>query len=130
MLIETHVAHVVFVSDNPSSLRVVGKVLPNKTVEQISVSDVSSDSALFYLRSRLPNINPTILGNCVKGIGGRFNDLDLFIQKIIAGHSPEFSLEEMTSRAVSELRKIGFESNIDSWVTLISYFSHLFNSGT
>lgn len=61
-------------------------------------------------------MKPEELTKCVEGIGGRFNDLDFLIQKVVAGLPPSVALADMVSRAVSELRKIGLDGNSADWV--------------
>jgi hypothetical protein len=112
-LAEQRLAHVVFISDNPSANRVLAKALPTRSVEVFQLADADPASALQYLKSRLPMIEPERLSECIKHLGGRFNDLDILIQKIQTGKQPEEATMEMINRAVAELRKLGLQEGVD-----------------
>ena len=111
MLTENKLAHVIFISDNPSSIRFLGKVLNHKSPELFYLEDASISSSLEFLQSRLPTIASHDLSKCAATLGGRFADLDLLSQKITSGRTPEIALKDMLNRAISELRKIGLQED-------------------
>jgi adenosyl cobinamide kinase/adenosyl cobinamide phosphate guanylyltransferase len=104
---EYRIAHVVFVSDNPSSTQVLGKV-QTKSLELYTLSDATPEGALSYVRRRLGyEFKVDSIKTWLEGLGGRLHDLELFISKIQTGSDPKTAYEEMIHRAVSELRKMG-----------------------
>ncbi|KND00856.1 uncharacterized protein SPPG_03960 [Spizellomyces punctatus DAOM BR117] len=110
---EYHLAHVILISDNPTAVKTISKAMPNKTIEMVSLSDASPDSALSVVRRRLGEaVNDEELKQCVEGLGGRLTDLELLIQKIRAGMSPNDAYLEIVLRAVSEIRKLGLGEDV------------------
>lgn len=108
VLSESRVAHVVFVSDRPSSILQINKAIPTKTPEVFHLSDASVEAALSYVNQRLGScdIKEDLLP-FVSSLGGRFYDLDIFVSKIQSGLSPSLAFEDMIHRAVTDLRKTG-----------------------
>ncbi|KAJ3263564.1 mitochondrial escape protein 2 [Chytriomyces hyalinus] len=87
-VVEEHLGHVVFVSDNPNAYKYLGRAISNKTVETIALKDASHDSSLSYVYRRLglPNSRPlpAELEDSIMAIGGRLTDLEQLLQKIKA----------------------------------------------
>ncbi|KAJ3147035.1 mitochondrial escape protein 2 [Geranomyces variabilis] len=105
---EYHLAHVIMISDNPIAVKTIGKALPNKTIELVSLSDATPESALAVLQRRLgEQFDADALRSCIDGLGGRLTDLELLIQKIRAGMSPQDAYGEIVVRAINEVRKLG-----------------------
>ncbi|KAJ3086849.1 mitochondrial escape protein 2 [Quaeritorhiza haematococci] len=105
---ENHLAHVVFVSNNPGAVKTLSKAIPTKTLETIYLQDASVESAMAYVRRRLGLIfNPVELRPCVEGLGGRRTDLQTLIQKIKAGSSPRDAFNDIVLRSITEIRKVG-----------------------
>jgi hypothetical protein len=89
-LVDNHVAHVIFVSNNPSSVKSLSKSASNRSIETILLEDASTENALTYVRRRLgSSLNDLDLKVCVEGLGGRRTDLELLIQKVKAGLTPQ-----------------------------------------
>lgn len=107
-LAESRLAHVIFVSENPNSVQTINKLTPTKTPEVFQLADANFDAATSYVGKRLGgNYDTNYLLPYLKTLGGRFNDLDLFVSKIQSGLSPEVAFDDMIHRAVTELRKSG-----------------------
>ncbi|KAJ3161706.1 mitochondrial escape protein 2 [Geranomyces michiganensis] len=105
---EYHLAHVIMISDNPIAVKTIGKALPNKTIELVSLSDATPESALAVVQRRLgEEFDADALRSCIDGLGGRLTDLELLIQKIRAGMSPQDAYGEIVVRAINEVRKLG-----------------------
>eukprot|EP00842_Homolaphlyctis_polyrhiza_P004874 jgi/Hompol1/5388/HPOL_004377-RA len=83
------IAHVVFVSDNPAAIREIEKVIPTRSVETFLLQDASPESALQYVHRRLPKTSIPELKPALDVLGGRLYDLDMLIQKIKAGQTPQ-----------------------------------------
>ncbi|KAJ3271571.1 mitochondrial escape protein 2 [Terramyces sp. JEL0728] len=115
-------AHVVFVSENPSASRVLGKVLPNKSIEHFHLADASPEGALAYVKKRLGHELLNEIKEPIQQLGGRLHDLDIFINKIQAGRLPSDAIADMVQRAVVDLRKLGhmedFKDEKTGWTSV------------
>ncbi|TPX32039.1 hypothetical protein SmJEL517_g04776 [Synchytrium microbalum] len=112
-LAENSICHVVFVTDSPSAYKSLTKQTP-KPIVAITLADASLASSMQYVTRRLGfGYNAEELMPMVAGLGGRVSDLDLFTRKIKSGSKPADAYADIVSRAVSELRKIGFEDRDD-----------------
>lgn len=60
------------------------KVLPTKSIEHFHLSDASADDSKAYV-NRFLGSDFVIDNSALEGLGGRLNDLSLFITKIQAG---------------------------------------------
>ncbi|KAI8820540.1 RNA12 protein-domain-containing protein [Fimicolochytrium jonesii] len=105
---ENHLAHVVYISDNPIALKTISKALPNKTIELYALSDATPENALALVKKRLEEpVDDNQLREFVNGLGGRLTDLEMLIQKIRAGMTIDDAYKEIVFRAVNEVRKVG-----------------------
>ncbi|KAF9435047.1 mitochondrial escape protein 2 [Entomortierella beljakovae] len=109
VLVENHIAHVVFISNNVAASKPLSKALPSMTFETIVLSDASLDSALEFVHKRLKKRKYPDLVDSVKVIGGRLTDLELFVQKVKSGSSPTDAVQDILARAVIEVRKNSFD---------------------
>lgn len=107
-LVEHELCHVVMITDQ-GSMDAIEKIMPSRTVETFVLQDAPDKAALQFLTSRLSRPADE-LAVCVGGVGGRFSDLEQLVQKLKTGKSASQSLEEMISRAVTELLRTGLES--------------------
>ncbi|KAG0000752.1 mitochondrial escape protein 2, partial [Entomortierella chlamydospora] len=111
ILVENHLAHVIFVTDNVVASKPLAKVLPNMPIETIMLSDATLESALEFVYKHLDKDEYPDLDKPVQTIGGRLTDLELFIQKIKGGMTPEDAVLDILARAVIEVRKGAFDFN-------------------
>ncbi|KAI8927463.1 RNA12 protein-domain-containing protein [Entophlyctis helioformis] len=118
---QLRVAHVVFVSDNPAAVRELGKAVPTKSVETFTLRDATPESAMAYVRRRLPEVPAATLRPMLDVLGGRLHDLDLFVQKVKAGQEPENAFKDMVHRSITELRKIGLGEDTDPATTAATH---------
>ncbi|KAF9576301.1 mitochondrial escape protein 2 [Mortierella alpina] len=109
VLVENHVAHVIFISNNVATAKPLSKALPNMTFETIVLSDATLDSAMEFVHKHLDREEYPNLIRPVKTIGGRLTDLELFVQKVKAGMGPEDAMNDILGRAVIEVRKSAFD---------------------
>ncbi|KAG0334793.1 mitochondrial escape protein 2 [Podila horticola] len=109
VLVENHLAHVIFVSNNVTASKPLSKALPNMTFETIVLSDATLDSAMEFVYKHLDKEEYPQLIQSVKTIGGRLTDLELFVQKVKTGMSPQDAVHDILSRAVVEIRKNAFD---------------------
>ncbi|KAF8937304.1 RNA12 protein-domain-containing protein [Dissophora ornata] len=109
VLVENHVAHVIFLSNNVAAAKPLAKALPNMTFETIVLADASLESALEFVYKHLDRDEYPDLIEAVETIGGRLTDLELFVQKVKSGMGPEDAVHDILGRAVVEVRKGAFD---------------------
>ncbi|KAG0247597.1 mitochondrial escape protein 2 [Mortierella polycephala] len=109
VLVENHVAHVIFLSNNVAASKPLSKSLPNMTFETIILADATLESALEFVYRHLDRDEYPDLIESVQTIGGRLTDLELFVQKVKSGLSPEDATHDILGRAVVEVRKGAFD---------------------
>ncbi|KAF9940936.1 mitochondrial escape protein 2 [Mortierella antarctica] len=109
VLVENHVAHVIFLSNNVAASKPLAKALPNMTFETIVLADATLDSALEFVYKHLDRDEFPDLIESVQTIGGRLTDLELFVQKVKSGMGPEDAVHDILGRAVIEVRKSAFD---------------------
>ncbi|KAG0308195.1 mitochondrial escape protein 2 [Dissophora globulifera] len=109
VLVENHVAHVVFLSNSVAASKPLAKALPNMTFETIVLADATLESALEFVYKHLDRDEYPDLIKSVQTIGGRLTDLELFVQKIKSGMRPEDAVHDILGRAVVEVRKGAFD---------------------
>ncbi|KAF9115099.1 mitochondrial escape protein 2 [Mortierella sp. AM989] len=109
ILVENHLAHVVFVTDNVAATKPLSKALPSMTLESIVLADASLESALEFVYKHLDREEFPDLIEPIQTIGGRLTDLQLFVQKIKSGRKPEDAVLDIKARAVVEVRKGAFD---------------------
>ncbi|KAF9426941.1 mitochondrial escape protein 2 [Podila epigama] len=109
VLVENHIAHVIFVSNNVTASKPLSKALPNMTFETIILSDATIDSAMEFVYKHLDKEEYPGLKKSVQTIGGRLTDLELFVQKVKSGMTPKDAVHDILSRAVVEVRKSAFD---------------------
>ncbi|KAN0029885.1 hypothetical protein ACTA71_008022 [Dictyostelium dimigraforme] len=107
-------SHVVFLSSDSFAGDIIKKYLDNRGGGQIStiqLGDVQPWMAINYIKKRIgPNtpITQHDMELVVDNLGGRYYDLNVLSQRMIAGDNVERALSNMISKAVSEIRAEGF----------------------
>ncbi|KAK3840752.1 MAG: RNA12 protein-domain-containing protein [Linnemannia gamsii] len=109
VLVENHVAHVIFISNSVTASKPLSKALPNMTFETIVLTDATLDSSMEFVYKHLDKEEYGNLVSCVKTIGGRLTDLELFVQKVKSGMGPEDAMHDILGRSVVEVRKNAFD---------------------
>ncbi|KAL4065316.1 RNA12 protein-domain-containing protein [Scleroderma citrinum] len=112
-LVDNQIAHVIIVSDNRENAKVLARALPSKPLNSIALSDADVQSSLLFIKKRLRDVSITseltpAQISCIERLGGRASDLESLIHKVRSGQSIEDAVEDIISRAVSELRKNAF----------------------
>ncbi|KAG0217527.1 mitochondrial escape protein 2 [Mortierella sp. NVP41] len=109
VLVENHIAHVVFLTNNVTASKPLSKSLPNMPFEHIILTDATLESALEFVYNHLDRDEYPDLIKSVQTIGGRLTDLELFVQKIKSGQKPDDAEKDILGRAVVEVRKNAFD---------------------
>ncbi|EGC35068.1 hypothetical protein DICPUDRAFT_47921 [Dictyostelium purpureum] len=106
-------AHVVFLSSDSFAGDVIKKYLDNRGGGQIStvqLGDVNPNMAINYIKKRIGStpITEDEMKVVVDTLGGRYYDLNVLSQRMIAGDTVPRALSNMIAKAVSEIRAEGF----------------------
>ncbi|KXS20465.1 hypothetical protein M427DRAFT_52081 [Gonapodya prolifera JEL478] len=124
LLVQNDLAHVVFETGNPGAGKTLGKFLPSRPFEVITLTDAPVERATRFVQARLSgeaeaiakrgeSLSAESLREYLEGLGGRMTDLSLWVQKVKAGLTFKESFEELVSKSISEIRKSGFGDNPD-----------------
>lgn len=86
---DQRLAHVIFVSSQPSADKHLTRVL-TRPIDTYVLEDATPGNAMAYLSQNLEtlNVSPKDLQVCVQQIGGRLTDLEMLLQKVLAGRTP------------------------------------------
>ncbi|KAG0743806.1 hypothetical protein G6F57_005001 [Rhizopus arrhizus] len=115
LLIENDIAHVVFVSSNASVMKTLGKALSGKTYANIALSDSPPEKAMEFVVKQLGKQveqDPQLV-DIVSALGGRFTELEAFVQKMKMNMDAQSAFEEIVTRTLIEIRKYGFDNTFE-----------------
>lgn len=119
-LVANKLAHVVYISPNPSSHKFLNRLtdLSLGGTHVIYTKDAPIDSAVGFVRQRLGSPSFETLGadtleRFIRNFGGRSSQLQLFVQKIKAGSSPEDSYAEILEKTILDLKRASDSDNDD-----------------
>ncbi|KAI0425029.1 RNA12 protein [Xylaria sp. FL1042] len=127
-LVQSNVAHVIFLANDSSYTKVLSKSLPDRVFRHVALSDLSPDVAKWFILGHVragkktedskgaddtaekqetedvPDL--TELDDCIGTLGGRLTDLEYLARRIKAGQSPKQAVAEITEQAASEILKM------------------------
>lgn len=118
-LVQNHAAHVVFVTNEPGSAKVLERVLPDRAIRQVPLGDVPLDAARNFILSRLEEADeeagadgervkrpaPEGLDEHIRTIGGRLADLEILATRLKSGQEPGQAVSEIVGQSASEIVK-------------------------
>ncbi|KAI1461160.1 RNA12 protein-domain-containing protein [Annulohypoxylon moriforme] len=127
-LVQSNVAHVIFLTNDTSYSKSLSKFLPDRIFRQAALGDLSPDVAKRFILSHISNdddqqpkaedtneptekhplIQPdlTDLDSCINTLGGRLTDLESLARRLKAGQSPKQAVAEITEQSASEILKM------------------------
>ncbi|KAI1178258.1 RNA12 protein [Nemania sp. FL0916] len=130
-LVQTDVAHVVFLTNDSSYTKVLSKSLPDRVFRHVALGDLSPDVARGFILGHVsggttsdekkdggesPDTkegqevakSPDLEGldACIGTLGGRLTDLEYLARRIKAGQSPQQAVAEITEQSASEILKM------------------------
>lgn len=130
-LVQSDVAHVVFLTNDSSYTKVLSKSLPDRVFRQVALGDLSPDVAKWFVLGQVtggsivdektdsadesetgekpkPENIPDLaeLDSCIGTLGGRLTDLEYLARRIKAGQSPKQAVAEITEQSASEILKL------------------------
>ncbi|KAL1967269.1 hypothetical protein VTN77DRAFT_3315 [Rasamsonia byssochlamydoides] len=109
-----NIAHVIFLTTDPSYAKSLSKALPNQVFRTISLGDCSLEVGkkfiLSYLESESGDTSkPGVLEDldgCVATLGGCLPDLEFMGRRIKAGESPKSAVNRIIEQSAAEILKI------------------------
>jgi hypothetical protein len=126
-LTTANIAHVIFLTNDVSFSKSLGKALPDRVFRQISLSDASPSAAKQYVISHLDSdgdlsddpdnpgkkLTPSQrrrdliqLDECLDSLGGRLTDLEFLARRIKTGETPKKAIREIVEQSASEILKM------------------------
>ncbi|KAI0181984.1 RNA12 protein-domain-containing protein [Hypoxylon sp. FL1284] len=130
-LVQSNVAHVIFLTNDASYSKSLSKSLPDRIFRQAALGDLSPDVAKNFILSHIssddgpqlntdedsdkpnekepqPRIQPdlTELDQCIGTLGGRLTDLEFLARRLKAGQAPKQAVSEITEQSASEILKM------------------------
>ncbi|KAI1311668.1 RNA12 protein [Xylaria venustula] len=127
-LVQSEVAHVIFLTNDSSYTKVLSKALPDRVFRHVALGDLSPDIAKWFILGHvradektedssdsgaaeekqsaadLPDLAE--LDECIGTLGGRLTDLEYLARRIKAGQSPKQAVTEIIEQAASEILKM------------------------
>lgn len=123
LLVQNNVAHVIFLTSDPSYSKTLSKALPDRVFRQIALGDLTPDIAKKFVASRLevdddgpksknrdgmestqPNLSE--LDDCIDQLGGRLTDLEFLARRIKGGQTPRRAVDEIIDQSATEIVKM------------------------
>ncbi|KAF9452822.1 hypothetical protein P691DRAFT_771933 [Macrolepiota fuliginosa MF-IS2] len=117
-LVDNQLAHVIVISDNRENAKKLAQALPSKPLNSIALYDADATSSLAFVKQKLQDagVNTSFTGDevqCLQRLGGRASDLESLIHKVRNGQTVQGAVDDIITRAVSELRKSAFGDDTD-----------------
>ncbi|KAI8081771.1 RNA12 protein-domain-containing protein [Halteromyces radiatus] len=114
LLVKNELAHVVFVSSNVATGKILAKALPGKSFSTVNLLDAPPEVSMEFLTRNLgeEKITPELY-DIVDALGGRLNELELLVQKLKLDIPPQVAFDDIVQRNVIEIRKYGFGEMVD-----------------
>lgn len=113
-LIQSNVAHVVFITSDVGSVQLLNDALPNQVFKTITLSDASEDTAKDYVLKQLGQSYSSLtkqIDSCIKPLGGRMLDLQAFVRRVKSSEDPSEALKEMIAQASEQITTFFLSNN-------------------
>ncbi len=133
-LVQSNIAHVIFLTNDTSYSKSLSKSLPDRVFRQIALGDLSPDVAKNYVVSHFEGLDRADLASgakrdpdspdaealtetqrradlaelddCIDTLGGRLADLEFLARRLKAGQSPKHAVAEIVEQSASEILKM------------------------
>ncbi|KFY59315.1 hypothetical protein V497_04383 [Pseudogymnoascus sp. VKM F-4516 (FW-969)] len=122
-LTTANIAHVIFLTNNISYSKSLGRALPDRVFRQIALGDITPAAAKRFVITHLDSEeDPTgkdskisesqrrqdlsELDACIDVLGGRLTDLEFLARRLKTGQSPQQAVQEIIEQSASEIMKI------------------------
>ncbi|CCD26820.1 Yme2p NDAI_0I02520 [Naumovozyma dairenensis CBS 421] len=138
MLVQTNVAHVIFLTETIASNQQLADSYPNQVFKTLILNDASKENSRNYVLYRLQEkkedngndeeeiipekmekltLSPTELheiDEALEPLGGRMLDLQAFVRRVKSGEQPREALEKMVEQASEQITQMFLSDKIDS----------------
>ena len=117
LLVNTGVAHVVFLTNDVSFSKPLSKPLPDRVLRSVLLGDASPQSAKQFVMNLLAEAgalpaNALLfeeeLDTSITILGGRLTDLEALATRIISGEGPSLAVAQIVNTSAAEIVKIYF----------------------
>lgn len=122
-LTTTNIAHVIFLTNDISYSKSLGKALPDRVFRSIALGDITPDVAKKFVLTQLENEDyPSAdnqnldagqrrkdlseLDECIETLGGRLTDLEFLARRLKTGQTPKRAVQEIIDQSASEILKM------------------------
>ncbi|KAJ3573057.1 hypothetical protein NPX13_g4840 [Xylaria arbuscula] len=127
-LVQSDVAHVIFLTNDSSYTKALSKSLPDRVFRHVALGDLSPDVARGFIlghltaeqktdnqsnddeaaekQSLIPMPDMAELDACIGTLGGRLTDLEYLARRIKTGQTPKQAVAEITEQSASEILKM------------------------
>ncbi|CCE65579.1 hypothetical protein TPHA_0L02280 [Tetrapisispora phaffii CBS 4417] len=132
LLVQSNIAHVIFLTENVGSNQQLSESLPNQVFKTLVLSDASKENSKKYVISQLSAVDNTIaksdknnevqtlirtnetdIDNVLDPLGGRMLDLQAFVRRVKSGELPNEALEKMIEQASEQITQIFLSDKIE-----------------
>jgi hypothetical protein len=118
-----NIAHVIFLTNDISYSKSLGKALPDRLFHNIALGDISPEVAKKFVITHLdsdddPSGNTKKLSvdqrredlgeldECIETLGGRLTDLEFLARRLKTGQTPKKAVQEIIEQSASEIMKM------------------------
>jgi hypothetical protein len=122
-LTSANIAHVIFLTNDISYSKSLGKAMPDRVFRQIALGDISPEVAKRFVITHLdseddPSGNTKKLTStqrredlgeldeCIEVLGGRLTDLEFLARRLKTGQTPKRAVQEIIEQSGSEILKM------------------------
>ncbi|CCG80528.1 Mitochondrial escape protein 2 [Taphrina deformans PYCC 5710] len=131
-LVESNIAHVIFLTTDISYSKMLQKVLPDKLFRTVTLGDATPDMALEYVTKKLADQgiethkNETVTPQIKEQLtilGGRLTDLDFLARRLALGETPQAAGDAIINQAANEVIKLYLTSTSgETWDRLQAWY--------
>lgn len=122
-LTTANIAHVIFLTNDVSYSKSLGKALPDRVFRQISLGDITPEVAKKFVITHLDSEEDpsggvkkltaaqrredlSELDECIVTLGGRLTDLEFLARRLKTGQTPKKAVQEIIEQSASEIMKM------------------------
>jgi polyhydroxyalkanoate synthesis regulator phasin len=128
-LVQSNIAHVIFLTTDPSYSKSLSKSLPDRVFHQVTLGDLSPEEAKHFVISQLEQDDHSTkkdnqddesppktekqhrqdlreLDECIESLGGRLTDLQVLARRLKVGQSPKKAVSDIIEQSASEILRI------------------------
>ncbi|KAL2159748.1 hypothetical protein VTH06DRAFT_1881 [Thermothelomyces fergusii] len=131
-LVRSNIAHVIFLTTDPSYSKTLSKSLPDRVFHQVTLGDLTPDVAKHFVVSQLEldeagktgekgsapagrgsRVRRVLqeLDECIDALGGRLTDLQVLARRLKAGQSPKKAVSDIIEQSASEILRMFLLAN-------------------